>query len=339
MSEHPREAQRHLKKINVCDDVCYCVFGFIGRATLGLKVALISARFDALVDKHFKHRHWTIDRIEIRRRPEDGTDLKIFKRDCSYSKFDTFPIATSPLPDNIIGFRCLAISCMDDNVIAFLHRFQRLFSKDLRLWLSIDSAYNRSWALVMRKLWPLVVKNVAELRLDGLTLADVQQHITPAIVRDCANVQLIKSTHIFPEAPGGDASPVGQALFEWLHTPLKNDLPKVFGYGGKFGDYYETVNRNVEELKKAFINASTPVSYIVNFESRLYGGEPFEFENKRTRERLKFEHLKCDFSLLKRCPIEWDKSRWDPWNFHSLCLAGGKMDSIVVWFKDAEDDE
>uniref|UniRef100_A0A183CFW7 Uncharacterized protein n=1 Tax=Globodera pallida TaxID=36090 RepID=A0A183CFW7_GLOPA len=40
MSEHPREAQRHLQKICVADDIWFGIFALFGRAELGLELAL-----------------------------------------------------------------------------------------------------------------------------------------------------------------------------------------------------------------------------------------------------------------------------------------------------------
>uniref|UniRef100_A0A914I0C6 Uncharacterized protein n=1 Tax=Globodera rostochiensis TaxID=31243 RepID=A0A914I0C6_GLORO len=49
MSDH----QARQRQINVSNDVWLNVFEWLGRAKLGLKVAPICARFDALVDEHF----------------------------------------------------------------------------------------------------------------------------------------------------------------------------------------------------------------------------------------------------------------------------------------------
>uniref|UniRef100_A0A183CQT6 HTH_Tnp_Tc3_2 domain-containing protein n=1 Tax=Globodera pallida TaxID=36090 RepID=A0A183CQT6_GLOPA len=68
-----QQRRRHKRRINVCDDVWFGVFTWLGRELLGLKVAPLSARFDALVAKHFRGAgKWTLGAWEIQH-GEDGS--------------------------------------------------------------------------------------------------------------------------------------------------------------------------------------------------------------------------------------------------------------------------
>uniref|UniRef100_A0A183CK53 Ribonuclease toxin, BrnT, of type II toxin-antitoxin system n=1 Tax=Globodera pallida TaxID=36090 RepID=A0A183CK53_GLOPA len=70
MSDHPREAQRHLEELeelNICDDIWLDTLALIGRVEVGTKFALISARFDAIVAIHLRHRKWMLGTLYIQR--------------------------------------------------------------------------------------------------------------------------------------------------------------------------------------------------------------------------------------------------------------------------------
>ncbi|KAI3420026.1 hypothetical protein GPALN_003363 [Globodera pallida] len=116
MSEHPRVERRDLKKIFVCDDVWFGVFAFLDCELLGLKCALLSSRFDALVYKHLKGKDWSLCCLEICR-AENGNGARICK----------------------IHF--------DQNVINFLECISRLFNNAIMLKLYMCDQ-NNSWNIL-----------------------------------------------------------------------------------------------------------------------------------------------------------------------------------------------
>uniref|UniRef100_A0A914HHX3 F-box protein n=1 Tax=Globodera rostochiensis TaxID=31243 RepID=A0A914HHX3_GLORO len=297
--------RRRSAKIGVCDDVWFDVFRFIGLVQLGLQIATLSARFDALMDKHFKVIKWSLGRLVIRHN-EDGTGAQLAKPGHPQKEME---FAESPLPSGVVGFNSIRISYVDQNAMAFLHRIQRLFN-------TTDIAFRcdgfgKVRGLSLRNIWHLFSGNIAKLDVDIDQLTQFIRHLSPTVLCECANLRSIYSYNAFPDvSDDSGASPADHALSKWLHTPRANGRPKMFSF--KSGVEVKHEHRKMEQFKKTFIDAVTPVSYIIRLLHRWSGAfEPFELHNSMTQERLTLRYVGVHAKwLLERSPIGRDEQKW-----------------------------
>uniref|UniRef100_A0A183BVG4 F-box domain-containing protein n=1 Tax=Globodera pallida TaxID=36090 RepID=A0A183BVG4_GLOPA len=284
------EQQQQMEEIFICADIWLEVFALLSPLELGHTMALISDRFDRLVDEHFKTRKWSLAALQT----------------CPPG--ERLPIPQGPLPNNVIGFKWIRISYIDRSVIEFLQSIRRLFnSSETNVAIGTSDDQSRSWEIIWQEIWPLISDNIRHLRVCASQLDRLRQ-FSPTVLRSCAKLQSI-DVHgllpeaedmpvigLFPEFPAHDnaSASSNQAVAKWLLTRRGDDLPKIL--------YCVFNSAGMEGLKGAFVNASEPVNFIICL---YFNGciSPFELKNDLTREQLAFRRKSQNWWLLVRCPI------------------------------------
>ncbi|KAI3411130.1 hypothetical protein GPALN_003213 [Globodera pallida] len=320
------EQQQQMEEILICADVWLEVFAFLDPFELGHKMALISDRLDVLVDVHFKSREWSLGWLHILR-ATDGNGTQIVKR-----SGERLPIPQGPLPGKVIGFEGIEISYIDQTVVEFLQHFRRLYNSsetNVAIYTSVNES--RSWEIIRQKIWPLINDNVCGFSLCFSVLDHLRQ-ISPAILRNCANLRSIDFHGLLPEFPAEDNAEAfsNQAVAKWLLTPRGDGLPKML-----CSHFY---TEGMEELKVSFVNAINPVNFINKFwiDEADYL-VPFELKNNWTRERLTFRQMHKDNWLLVRCPIGREEDKWAKWETEAIKFEWFRQwNCISVLFNDGD---
>uniref|UniRef100_A0A183C9N3 HECT domain-containing protein n=1 Tax=Globodera pallida TaxID=36090 RepID=A0A183C9N3_GLOPA len=181
-------------------------------------------------------------------------------------------------------------------------------------------------SFIWQKIWPLFTDNIYRLVLEPARL-DRLRLFSPAVLCNCANLRSLSCYGLIPEFPAEDnaGASSAQAVAKWLLTAREDELPKML-----FCAFY---SGKMEGLKKAFVNASKPVNFIIRM--RYSDIESFVLQNNLTGETLR---LSGDDGLLVRCPIGREEAKWREWEEEAFCwdFICQSNCRIIMDFKDGD---
>ncbi|KAL3113557.1 hypothetical protein niasHT_017113 [Heterodera trifolii] len=290
MSDNPNEAEKQMEnEIFISGDAWLCVFDLLPPRLLGLKIALISDRFDARVDEHFKSRRRALGFIRIWHKI--GKDGKM-ETQIVNARGEPLPMPTVPVPNKVVAFNGIVINYLDRRVMAFLQHFRRLFTACGTLAIKTNSA--RLLDFILRN-----IPSTAGVHANPSSSAAAADDDQPLLIKWlCAPSPRSCDANILP--------PKMLSLYthdEWNAT---------------------TIN----QIKAAFRDASSPASFICAIRDPRQDDPSYclcywPFYEKLTNElgeQLTVERRRncTDCLLLVRCPILRDLDRWETWEYEAV---------------------
>ncbi|KAL3074117.1 hypothetical protein niasHT_033325 [Heterodera trifolii] len=173
----------------ICNDVWLDICPFLRRPQIGLQLALISSRFNALVNKHFDGK----SELTIWRPFKIGKMGALAKLTAEYGANSLLVLwPERPLPAKI-RFDDLQIGYVDHSVVQFLRTNQKIF--DLGTCLSVSVGFatkekvQRIWDILVREIWPIFATNIHHFRFPTADYLDnLCRRTSPTILTDLSNI-------------------------------------------------------------------------------------------------------------------------------------------------------
>ncbi|KAL3099767.1 hypothetical protein niasHT_025289 [Heterodera trifolii] len=321
-------------EIWVCNDVWMDIFPSFDHAQLGLNLALLSPRFDALVDKHFDGKTQFTIWNQIRIVEDIGSPIVSVEH--IDGQIVQFPLPDRPLP-NKIRFHFLLIAYIDHSVITFLSANKPIWDRSGTKFEFTSWFYkiHQFWDVFARQLCPIFTSSIRHLEFYSCDdMDDLLRYTSPTFLTDLDQLNSIDGGSLFPDVIADDgpnaATSAGQALSKWVHTPTKNGQSKRL----RCEDFVHPQNlERINSFKEKFLRATTTTSasYKIRFcvWRKSTPIEPFELVNERTNEQLTLmrkENGGGEFInwLFKRCPIIMETAtQKDDWKDENLDHLNG----------------
>ncbi|KAL3123836.1 hypothetical protein niasHT_004930 [Heterodera trifolii] len=223
----------------LCSDVWMDILPSFDHAQLGLKMALLSDRFDALVDTHFDEAEPPKAKVSV---PIGANFVQQSPWEPMDGNFVDFPLPDLPLP-NKLRIRFM-IEYIDHSVIASLRANKQVwYTKGTTVYYCVDSddtesdahqqqEHQQNWNVLAREIWPIFSANMRNLMFNNEHHLDqLCRRISPSCLTDLDKLDWIYSGRLFPDviaADGSNECAARQVLYKNFPVPpLRSVTPSI----------------------------------------------------------------------------------------------------------------
>ncbi|KAL3074985.1 hypothetical protein niasHS_014430 [Heterodera schachtii] len=303
----------------IASDVVHDIFKWVPIKVLAEKISDANYRFLWLTCA----RRWHINVLEIRKR-KDNNEMEVIDE-----WGQTLPIADQTVPPNVIGFKRIRISYLNQSAINFVHLFDPLFSR-ISTCLEISASTEETSAFISQQLMPILKERVFAMNFWESNDFSLLRQFEPDILIHCPLLLYIQFNNIiFFNYPGQTIETAldSEAVANWLI------MPRERGATPKLLQCSFTNEMQLEEpimaARETFTGATSAAPFIIaiyflidneNDKQNQIQITPFNITNQQTNEQMMCRQREDGFWMLIRSPTgknKEDEEKWKIWETHA----------------------
>ena len=342
------EVKRAKKRINLPNETWLEIFDWLipDRKEVAAKFSELGDFQFSVICQHWLHEHIRNVRLgylhicsdaPAKQRPTIDNNLVLrCSPDPGNVRWETVPIAQTPLPDNIVDIKTIRISFLNPEALAFLGRLQPLLTKvhlDVQAW---DPETRGRLLAGIRHILPLC-RGVGGISCHDWTLLSAVRAEFPA--------QFFRSQvlNTYLEPPFTATAGQLELFCDWLETQRgdqqqQQEAPMLFLAYFPFGpDGEHNFVRMINAAVHRFTRARRPASFFVRlWHSKHNGAGRLEEENKSTlinattgEQYVVQKQSDGDNYLIARCPSTVDPGWLDEKMAQLLAYNQFEQDTTV----------
>ncbi|KAL3110645.1 hypothetical protein niasHT_017523 [Heterodera trifolii] len=304
-----------VEKNYIASDVVHDIFKWVPMKVLAEKISDANYRFLWLTCA----RRWHLKVLEIRKE-KDNNGMEVVDE-----RGQPLPIADQPVPPNVIGFKRIRISYLNQSAINFLHLFDQLFSR-ISTCLEISEGTVDTSSFIAQHLMPILNEMIFAMNFWESKDFSLLRQFEPDILIQCPLLLYIALSNIFFfNYPGQDIETASdsEAVANWLIMPRERDAAPKLLRCYFFDDM--ALSGPIMAARMAFTEAKSAAPFIIGIyqERQILGDDdvtPFNITNQHTNEQMMCRQKEDGVWVLIRSPTgknKEDEEKWKIWESHA----------------------